>query len=101
LNQTRHDEETLETIENGESGAADTAVVSQPVRGDEDVTIADLAVGLNTGQIRPGSLSRTTAPSYNRLLGSKEELGDAAQYPEAARSLRERRSVKARSQPAT
>src|SRR5439155_663236 len=50
-------------------------------RESEDVTIADLAVGMNTGQIKTGSLSRTDRTAkYNRLLRIEEELGDAARY---------------------
>ncbi|MCA9473726.1 MAG: phosphopyruvate hydratase [Nitrospirales bacterium] len=48
----------------------------------EDVTIADLAVALNTGQIKTGSLSRTDRlAKYNQLLRIEEELGRAAIYP--------------------
>lgn len=48
----------------------------------EDVTIADLAVALNTGQIKTGSASRTDrVAKYNQLLRIEEELGDMAYYP--------------------
>ena len=48
----------------------------------EDVTIADLAVATNAGQIKTGSLSRTDrVAKYNQLLRIEEELGDAARYP--------------------
>ena len=48
----------------------------------EDVTIADLAVALNTGQIKTGSLSRTDRiAKYNQLLRIEEELGDQAYFP--------------------
>ena len=45
-------------------------------------TIADLAVGLNTGQIKTGSLSRSDrVAKYNQLLRIEEELADSAVYP--------------------
>ena len=48
----------------------------------EDTTIADLAVALNTGQIKTGSASRTDRMAkYNQLLRIEEELGDMAYYP--------------------
>ncbi len=48
----------------------------------EDVTIADLAVALNTGQIKTGSASRSDRiAKYNQLLRIEEELGDVAYYP--------------------
>ncbi|HSN55554.1 MAG TPA: phosphopyruvate hydratase, partial [Candidatus Sulfomarinibacteraceae bacterium] len=47
----------------------------------EDTTIADLAVALNTGQIKTGSASRTDRiAKYNRLLRIEEELEDAARF---------------------
>ena len=47
----------------------------------EDATIADLAVALNTGQIKTGSLSRSDRTAkYNQLLRIEEELGSAAHY---------------------
>ena len=48
----------------------------------EDTTIADLAVALNTGQIKTGSASRTDRiAKYNQLLRIEEQLGAAAYYP--------------------
>jgi enolase len=48
----------------------------------EDTTIADLAVALNTGQIKTGSASRTDRMAkYNQLLRIEEELGEMAHYP--------------------
>jgi enolase len=48
----------------------------------EDSTIADLAVALNTGQIKTGSASRSDRMAkYNQLLRIEEQLGDAAVYP--------------------
>ncbi|HPH19185.1 MAG TPA: phosphopyruvate hydratase, partial [Haliscomenobacter sp.] len=50
----------------------------------EDTTIADLAVVLNTGQIKTGSLSRSDrVAKYNQLLRIEEELAEAAVYPGA------------------
>ena len=47
----------------------------------EDTTIADIVVGLNAGQIKTGSLSRTDRiAKYNQLLRLEELLGDSAQY---------------------
>jgi len=80
LNQIGTLTETLETIAMAKR-AGYTAVVSHRSGETEDVTIADLAVGLNTGQIKTGSLSRTDRTAkYNRLLRIEEELGDAARY---------------------
>jgi enolase len=48
----------------------------------EDSTIADLAVALNTGQIKTGSASRSDRMAkYNQLLRIEEELGEVAYYP--------------------
>lgn len=48
----------------------------------EDTTIADLAVALNTGQIKTGSMSRTDRMAkYNQLIRIEEELGEQAYYP--------------------
>jgi enolase len=59
-----------------------TSVVSHRSGETEDNFIADLAVGLGTGQIKTGSLSRSERISkYNRLMKIEEELGDKAQFP--------------------
>ena len=80
LNQIGTLTETLETIEMAKR-AGYTAVVSHRSGETEDVTIADLAVGLSAGQIKTGSLSRTDRTAkYNRLLRIEEELGEAARY---------------------
>ncbi|MDE0979516.1 MAG: phosphopyruvate hydratase, partial [Flavobacteriales bacterium] len=51
----------------------------------EDTTIADLAVALNTGQIKTGSASRSDrVAKYNQLLRIEQELGQAAVYRGAA-----------------
>lgn len=58
-----------------------TSIASHRSGETEDATIADLAVGMNTGQIKTGSLSRTDRlAKYNQLLRIEEELGDAAQF---------------------
>ena len=59
-----------------------TCVVSHRSGETEDTTIADLVVGLNAGQIKTGSMSRTDRiAKYNQLLRIEEELGATAQYP--------------------
>jgi len=59
-----------------------TAVMSHRSGETEDSTIADLAVGLGTGQIKTGSLARSDrVAKYNQLLRIEEELGSAAVYP--------------------
>ncbi len=59
-----------------------TSVMSHRSGETEDVTIADLAVALNTGQIKTGSASRSDrVAKYNQLLRIEEELGDSAIYP--------------------
>ncbi len=61
-----------------------TAVVSHRSGETEDNTIADIAVALNTGQIKTGSMSRSDRMAkYNQLLRIEEELGDTAVYPSA------------------
>lgn len=58
-----------------------TAIISHRSGESEDVTIADLAVALNAGQIKTGSLSRTDRiAKYNQLLRIEEDLGDSAIY---------------------
>lgn len=59
-----------------------TAIVSHRSGETEDATIADLVVGLNTGQIKTGAPARSDrVAKYNQLLRIEEELGDAAVYP--------------------
>ncbi len=59
-----------------------TSVMSHRSGETEDVTIADLAVALNCGQIKTGSASRSDrVAKYNQLLRIEEELGDDAYYP--------------------
>jgi enolase 1/2/3 len=72
--------ETLEAVEMAHR-AAYTSVISHRSGETEDSTIADLAVALNTGQIKTGSLSRSERLSkYNQLIRIEEQLGDAAVY---------------------
>jgi enolase len=59
-----------------------TAVVSHRSGETEDVTIADLVVALNTGQIKTGAPCRSDrVAKYNQLLRIEEELGETAIYP--------------------
>ena len=59
-----------------------TSVISHRSGETEDTTIADLAVALNTGQIKTGSASRSDRiAKYNQLLRIEEDLGDCAVYP--------------------
>jgi len=59
-----------------------TAVISHRSGETEDVTIADIAVAANAGQIKTGSISRTDrVAKYNQLLRIEEELGKAAAFP--------------------
>lgn len=59
-----------------------TSVMSHRSGETEDTTIADLAVALNTGQIKTGSASRSDRiAKYNQLLRIEDELGDMAYYP--------------------
>lgn len=72
--------ETFDAIEMAKK-AGYTAVVSHRSGESEDTTIADIVVGLNAGQIKTGSLSRTDRiAKYNQLLRIEEGLGDAGQY---------------------
>jgi enolase len=72
--------ETLDAIEMAHK-AGWTAVVSHRSGETEDTTIADIAVALNTGQIKTGSLSRTDRIcKYNQLLRIEEMLGELAVY---------------------
>ena len=62
-----------------------TSVMSHRSGETEDTTIADLAVALNTGQIKTGSASRSDRiAKYNQLLRIEEELGAQAIYPGVA-----------------
>jgi enolase len=73
--------ETFAAIEMAKR-AGYTAVVSHRSGETEDSTISDIAVGLNAGQIKTGSLSRSDRMAkYNQLLRIEEDLGDVAVYP--------------------
>lgn len=82
LNQIGTVTETLDTIQMAkESGY--TTVVSHRSGETEDSFIADLAVGINSGQIKTGSMSRSDrVAKYNQLIRIEEMLGDSASFPE-------------------
>ena len=73
--------ETFAAIEMAKR-AGYTAVISHRSGETEDNTISDIAVGLNAGQIKTGSMSRSDRMSkYNQLLRIEEDLGNVAVYP--------------------
>jgi len=73
--------ETIEAVQMATRNSY-TSVMSHRSGETEDSTIADLAVALNTGQIKTGSASRSDRMAkYNQLLRIEEELGDSAVYP--------------------
>ena len=81
LNQIGSVTETLEAIKMAHK-AGYTAVTSHRSGETEDTTIADLAVALNTSQIKTGAPSRSErVAKYNQLLRIEEELGKSAVYP--------------------
>lgn len=72
--------ETFDAIEMAKK-AGYTCVVSHRSGETEDTTIADIAVGLNAGQIKTGSMSRTDRiAKYNQLIRIEDELGPIAEY---------------------
>ncbi|WP_299321042.1 phosphopyruvate hydratase [uncultured Maribacter sp.] len=74
--------ETIAAV-NMAKNAGYTSVMSHRSGETEDNTIADLAVALNTGQIKTGSASRSDRMAkYNQLLRIEEELGSTAYYPQ-------------------
>ena len=80
LNQIGTLTETLDAIELAKRSGY-TAIISHRSGETEDTTIADVAVAMNTGLIKTGSLSRTDRiAKYNQLLRIEEELGSAAVY---------------------
>lgn len=80
LNQIGSLSETMDAIQMAQR-AGWTAVVSHRSGETEDVTIADLVVGTNAGQIKTGAPARSDrVAKYNQLLRIEEELGDSAQY---------------------
>jgi enolase len=73
--------ETFATVEMAKR-AGYTNVISHRSGETEDSTIADIAVGLNAGQIKTGSLSRSDRiAKYNQLLRIEEDLGESVSYP--------------------
>jgi enolase len=81
LNQIGTLTETLNCIEMAKR-ASMTAVVSHRSGETEDTTIADVVVGVNSGQIKTGAPARSErVAKYNRLLEIEEELGEVALYP--------------------
>ena len=73
--------ETIEAIKLAHKNGY-TAVTSHRSGETEDTSIADLAVALNTGQIKTGAPSRSErVAKYNQLLRIEEELGAGAMYP--------------------
>ncbi len=80
LNQIGTVTETIDAVDMAHR-AGYTSVISHRSGETEDVTIADLSVALNTGQIKTGAPSRTDrVAKYNQLLRIEEELGAAAEF---------------------
>ncbi len=74
--------ETIDAVQMAQN-AGYTAVMSHRSGETEDTTIADLAVALNTGQIKTGSASRSDRMAkYNQLIRIEEILGETAVYPQ-------------------
>jgi enolase len=72
--------ETLDAVDTAHR-ASYTSVMSHRSGETEDSTIADLAVALNCGQIKTGSLSRSDRMAkYNQLIRIEEQLGSSAAY---------------------
>ncbi|MGJ8660602.1 MAG: phosphopyruvate hydratase [Bacteroidota bacterium] len=81
VNQIGSLSETIESVQLATKNSY-TSVMSHRSGETEDSTIADLAVALNTGQIKTGSASRSDRMAkYNQLLRIEEELGENAYYP--------------------
>lgn len=81
LNQIGTVSETIEAIKMAKA-AGYTSIISHRSGETEDTTIADLVVGLGTGQIKTGSLCRSErVAKYNQLLRIEEELGANAKFP--------------------
>ncbi|MBC8392379.1 MAG: phosphopyruvate hydratase, partial [Deltaproteobacteria bacterium] len=80
LNQIGTLTETLDTIEMAKQ-AGYTTIISHRSGETEDAFIADLVVGVNGGQIKTGSMSRTDrVAKYNQLIRIEEDLGDGARF---------------------
>ena len=81
LNQVGTLTETMQAIELAKRAGYGT-IISHRSGETEDTFVADLAVAVNAGQIKTGSLSRSERTAkYNQLLRIEEELGDAASFP--------------------
>ena len=81
MNQIGTITETIDAMEMAKT-AGFTCVVSHRSGETEDTTIADLVVGLNAGQIKTGSASRTDRiAKYNQLMRIADELGESAVFP--------------------
>lgn len=81
VNQIGTLKETIEAVTLAHKNAY-SSIISHRSGETEDTTIADLAVALNTGQIKTGSASRSDRiAKYNQLLRIEEELGAVAEYP--------------------
>jgi enolase len=81
INQIGTLSETFAAVEMAKR-AGYTAIISHRSGETEDSTIADIAVGLNAGQIKTGALSRSDrVAKYNQLLRIEEDLGGTATYP--------------------
>ncbi len=81
LNQIGSVSETMDAVKMAHK-AGYTAIISHRSGETEDTTIADLAVALNTGEIKTGAPSRSErVAKYNQLLRIEEELGSSAVYP--------------------
>jgi len=73
--------ETIQAVQLAQTNSY-TSVMSHRSGETEDNTIADLAVALNTGQIKTGSASRSDRMAkYNQLIRIEEELGETAYFP--------------------
>jgi enolase len=80
VNQIGSLSETLDAVDTAHR-ASYTSVMSHRSGETEDSTIADLAVALNCGQIKTGSLSRSDRMAkYNQLIRIEEQLGSSAKY---------------------
>jgi enolase len=83
LNQIGTLTETLQAVEMAKEAGYET-IISHRSGETEDTFIADLAVGINAGQIKTGSASRSDrVAKYNQLLRIEEELGEAARFSRA------------------
>lgn len=92
LNQIGTLTETMDAISTAQR-AGFTAIISHRSGETEDVTIADLVVATNAGQIKTGAPARTDrVAKYNQLLRIEEELGDAGKYAGAGAFYNVRRS---------